>query len=255
MLGSHLSAGSTESTKDVNKIYLFFNTLTISLGFMQFGVGMNSWSNTQGAFAQYFGWDTKETNRNGDILQSVIILGAAIGALSCSKLLSIGKLRLIFVLNVIIVIGVGISLIGKYVWLMCIGRLIWGFSFGAFSVVSAKMVNEILPVELSGPFGAINQMALCFGAAIPGTFALSYPNKFDDLPTDDFYVSQYFRIMWCVPLVVSAIQVILLLTVFNHETPVYLYEQNREEELLVVMKKFYKGMEVRRRLDMLSQSN
>jgi MFS family permease len=51
MLGSHVSASSAEeSTKDINKGYLFFNVLTISLGFMQFGVGMNSWSNTQDAF-------------------------------------------------------------------------------------------------------------------------------------------------------------------------------------------------------------
>jgi len=176
MLGSHVSASSAEeSTKDINKGYLFFNVLTISLGFMQFGVGMNSWSNTQGAFSKYFGWTESQETMYGDILQSIIILGAAIGALSCSKLLSMGKLRLLFVLNLILAIGVGITLIGKYIWLMCIGRLIWGFSFGAFSVVSAKMVNEILPIELSGPFGAINQMSLCFGAAIPGTFALNYP--------------------------------------------------------------------------------
>ncbi len=160
----------------------------------------------------------------GDILQSIIILGAAIGALSCSKLLSIGKLRLIFILNLILCIGVGITLIGTKVWIMCIGRLIWGFCFGAFSVVCAKMANEILPIELSGPFGAINQMSLCFGAAIPGTFALKYPQSFADLPDDDFYVSQYFRIIWSVPLFIALIQVILLMTVFKNETPVYLHE-------------------------------
>lgn len=38
---------------------------------------------------------------------------------------------------------------------------------------------------------------------------------------------------------------------FRHETPIFLQEHGREEELLVVMKKFYSGMEVRRRLDAL----
>ena len=84
------------------------------------------------------------------------MLGAAIGALSCSKLLSIGKLRLIYLLNLTLCIGVGISLVGQYVWLMCIGRFIWGIAFGAFSVACAKFANEICPVELYGSFGAIN---------------------------------------------------------------------------------------------------
>ena len=75
------------------------------------------------------------------------------------------------------------------------------------------------------------------------------------MPADDFYVTQYFRIIWSVPLVIALIQVILLSTVFSNETPVYLREQGREEELLVVMKKFYRGMEVRRRLDALAQGN
>jgi len=92
----------------------------------------------------------------GDVLQSICIFGAAVGSLSCSKLLFLPKLKLMLLLNLTIVIGVAISLIGKYIWLLCIGRFIWGLAFGAFSVTCAKMVNEITPTELSGPFGAVN---------------------------------------------------------------------------------------------------
>lgn len=248
---------STDYTKEIKKGYLFFNTLTIALGFMQFGVGMNSWSNTQDAFTNFFGWTESEATTWGDVLQSIIIFGAAVGALSCSKLLSIGKLKLMYYLNLLLCVGVGITLIGNYLWLMMIGRFIWGYAFGAFSVCCAKMVNEILPVELTGPFGALNQLALTFGAALPSTFALAYPSKIElaQLPKDDFYISQYFRIIWSMPLVVSAIQILLLTTVFHNETPVYLKEQGRDEELLVVMKKFYSGMEVQRRLEAMSSSN
>ena len=59
-------------------------------------------------------------------------------------------------LNAILVVGVGISLIGNQIWIMCIGRFFWGFAYGAFSVLSPKFVSEICPVELSGPFGALN---------------------------------------------------------------------------------------------------
>ena len=251
ILGSNIAgdSNSSDTTKDVKKCYVLMNVFAISLGFMQFGIGMNSWSNTQPAFKVYFGWTDSQETTNGDILQSIIILGAAVGALSCAKFLAIGKYRLLLILNIVLCIGVGITLVGKYVWLMCIGRFIWGLSFGAFSVVSAKMVNEIVPVELGGSYGAMNQMSLCFGAALPGTMALAYPINFNNLTKDDFYVDQYFRYIWMLPLVVSALQVLLLLTCFRNETPVYLKEKGRDEELLAVMKKYYSGMEVRKRLD------
>ena len=74
-------------------------------------------------------------------------------------------------------------------------------------------------------------MSLCFGAALPGTFALAYPLKYDGYDKDDFYVIGYWRVIWTLPILVSIIQVLLLATVFNYETPVYLHEQGRHEEL------------------------
>jgi len=146
-----------------------------------------------------------------------------VGALSCSKLLFMSKLKLMMLLNLTLAIGVGISLIGEYIWLMSIGRFIWGVAYGAFSVVCTKMINEFTPIELIGPFGAMNQLSLTFGAALPSTLALAYP---PDIKTakgsDDFYVNQYFRIIWAMPLVISLLQVILMSTVFKNESPVYL---------------------------------
>ena len=190
--------------------------------------------------------------------QTVCIFGAAIGALSCSWFLSMGKFKLIFILNGVLIVGVGISLIGQALWIICIGRLLWGVSFGAFSVACAKYVNEITPVELIGVYGAMLQLTLCFGAALPGTLALAYPVPFDagHVSKDDFYVQNYWRIIWSLPLVTAFFQILLLLTCFRHETPQYYLEKGQEDELLKVMKKFYKGTEIRRRIDELkAESN
>jgi len=199
------NSGESGNTKEIRKVYLFFNTLTISLGFFQFGLGMSSWSNTQDAFTNYYGWSDPDATKWGDILQSVCIGGAAVGALSCSKLLSMGKLRLLFVLNLVLCTGVALAMISKYLWLIMIGRFIWGYGFGAFSVCCAKMVNEILPEELTGPFGAINQLSLTFGASLPSTLSLAYPANIRTIPKDDFYVEQYYRIIWSLPFFVAAL--------------------------------------------------
>ena len=187
--------------------------------------------------------------------QSVIIAGAAAGALSCSSLLRLGKLRLLYILNLVLLVGVAITLIGQYFWLMCIGRFIWGVAFGSFSVVCAKFVNEISPIEYSGPFGATNQMSLCFGAALPGTLALAYPTDVLTIDKNDFYIQNYWRIIFSLPIIVSFLQLLLLSTCFRHESPVFLHEQGRTEELLTVMKKFYAGDEARKRLTALAGSN
>ena len=177
-------------------MYIFFNMLLISLGFMQFGLGMNSFSPTSAAFAKMKGWSDDETTQYTNLIQSITIFGAAIGSLSCAKFLSIGKLRLILILNAVLVTGVTLAIVSKIIWLICIGRLIWGFAFGAFSVACAKMVNECTPVEYGGSFGAINQLSLCFGAAVPGTLALAEPADFSVVSIDDFYVQNYWRVIW-----------------------------------------------------------
>ena len=147
-------------------------------------------------------------------------------------------------------------MIGQALWIVCIGRFIWGISFGAFSVVCAKYVNEIVPIELSGSFGAINQMSLTFGIALPSTMALAYPSDILETGhTGDFYVEQYWRVIWCLPLFCAVLQVALMGTCFRFESPVYLHEQGREEELLTVMKKYYTGGEVRKRIDTLQRVN
>jgi len=137
---------------------------------------------------------------------------------------------------------------------MAIGRFIWGLGYGAFSVLCAKFVNEITPIELIGPFGAMNQLSLTFGAALPSTLALAYPEDIKDVTYDgpDFYVNQYFRIIWATPLVISLIQVLLMMTCFRNESPVYLAEQGRQDEITAVFKKWYHPTEVRKRLDALN---
>ena len=234
------------STAGINKCYLFWNVFAISLGFMQFGVGMASWSNTQDAWSRYFQWSPDDATFWGDVLQSINIAGAAIGALSCSSLLNKSRLQVLLMLNLILCVGVGISLIGLHIYIMAIGRFLWGIGYGAFSVLCAKFVNEITPIELLGPYGAMTSVSLTLGAAIPCTFALAYPTDIsnEDYPQYDFWTQQYFRITWSVPLLISFVQVLLITCVFRNESPVYLKEQNREEEIVRVFNKFYQPFEV-----------
>ena len=182
----------------------------------------------------------KEEINYGTLFQSILVFGAAVGALSCSYFLKQGKLRLMYATNALLCIGVGISLISDKTYSICIGRFIWGLSIGTFNVISAKFVNEISPIEYKGFFGATLQLSVTLGQCIPSFLGLGIKHK--------------WRFIWSSAILVSIIQVLLLRIFFHHETPVFLSEQGQNEQLLKVMKKFYKETEIRGRLDALSLS-
>ena len=47
---------SLTGQSEIKKLYIFMNCFAISLGFMQFGIGMASFSNSQNAFQVLWGW-------------------------------------------------------------------------------------------------------------------------------------------------------------------------------------------------------
>jgi len=55
-----------------------------------------------------------------------------------------------------------------------------------------------------------------------------------------------------VPAALAIVHSLLLLFCFNFETPVYLNEQNQQEKLLQVMKRFYHPTEVKARIASLT---
>ena len=71
---SRKSSEENNGTSGIKKTYLFLNVLVISLGFMQFGVGMASFSNTADAWARYFQWDKNQVTLYTDVLQSINIV-------------------------------------------------------------------------------------------------------------------------------------------------------------------------------------
>ena len=132
------------------------NVLTVTLGWAQYGFGFTSWSNVEPAFQIYFGWSESETKFWGDVSTSVIVLGGMTGSLIMAKhMQKFSKFNLIIYNNILLVCAV-LSCLSGNIYAMVLGRYIQGTAIGIFSVVGAKYVNEFCPIELKGPFGALN---------------------------------------------------------------------------------------------------
>ena len=95
---------------------------------------------------QYTLWTTSIT--------TICSLGAAFGALGSGSFAKYGKWRMIVLNNIIVFVGSAICLIPND-YAILIGRLIYGFAAGAFSVFVPLYINETAPVEIKGPLGVM----------------------------------------------------------------------------------------------------
>lgn len=64
-------------------------------------------------------------------------------------------------------------------------------------------------------------------------------------------VQWYYMFMFGLPIVISAIQVLLLLTVFNYETPKVLKQRNQIAKLTVLMGKIYDASRVPEKIELI----
>lgn len=83
------------------------------------------------------------------------MIGATIGAFTAGKVAAYGRWKAIVICNVILDIGVALTLIPNF-YVFTIGRFIYGYSSGLFSFLTPKYISEVSPVEVSGTFGGVS---------------------------------------------------------------------------------------------------
>ena len=155
------------------------------------------------------------------------------------------------ILNAILLVSIGLCEIGN-IYLIAFGRFFWGLAAGSFSVYCPKFLSEYVPIELRGTFGGINQLAVCIGIATPALMSIALredPKKSLKLDPNDWYVTSYWHYIWLFPAIISLIQVILLLTYFNFDTPVDLKVKGEHTKLHVLMCRSYQRNEVAARIE------
>ena len=144
--------------------------------------------------------------------------------------------------NLVLCVGVGITLIDDFV-VLCIGRFIYGISVGAFSVFCPKYISETAPIEVKGPAGALSQVCITFGILVAFTVGLGIGDVDED-DVDSFEIQDYWYILFALPLIFSTIQIIFLYCIFPYDTPVSLKQDGNLEDLNKLMNNIYKSEEI-----------
>ncbi|OAO99944.1 hypothetical protein AXX17_AT4G05510 [Arabidopsis thaliana] len=190
------------SIADASSItFLFFVALTVYSGLflVRYDLGFLF-------FAQY------------SLFGSILTVGLILGALICGKLTDlVGRVKTIWITNILFVIGWFAIAFAKGVWLLDLGRLLQGISIGISVYLGPVYITEIAPRNLRGAASSFAQ--LFAGVGISVFYALGTIVAWRNL-----------AILGCIPSLM-----VLPLLFFIPESPRWLAKVGREMEVETVL--------------------
>lgn len=149
------------------------------------------------------------------------VLGAMISSIGTGYLMPFGKWKLFHLNNLLLICASSLSLI-ECIPLQMACRFFYGMAAGAFTVMVPKFINETAPQELKGPYGALSQISITVGIFVCALLGLPVPEDPEDgeiVTNDSFWVQNYWRVVWSIPIFLALLQSTLLFLVFKYDTP------------------------------------
>jgi len=153
--------------------------------------------------------------------------------LIAGKVLGSGRRQAILMFECFILIGTLFTMV-QSLFTLCLGRLICGISGGVLSVVMSISMNETVPKEMSGSFGAMTNLyivvGLLFSAAMGGV-----------LPTDpELYVAdENWRIIYGIPAIISMVQIAVFLVHFTEEPLLFSIGKGDDVQAALMISKLF----------------
>ncbi|KAF2009761.1 general substrate transporter [Aaosphaeria arxii CBS 175.79] len=222
-----------------------YNVYTIcsfaALGGALFGFDISSMSGVLGTngYKNYFGNPTGY--RQGGITASMPA-GSLVGALSSSFIADrLSRRTAIQIAAAIWCIGAIFQTAANGIPLLCIGRVVAGYSIGIASAVVPIYQSEIAPKEIRGRVVSLQQWAITWGILIQ--YFIQYGSSFvDGGPKDPNQGTASFRIPWAMQLIPG---VILFCGMFFFPySPRWLASKDRWEEAATVLAGLHGGGDV-----------
>jgi MFS family permease len=167
------------------------------------------------------------------------ILGAASGGFMADKL---GRRMAFYIADIFMILGS--ALVKNNQTSICYGvesmkyafiaaRFISGIASGIYTFIvplysKIYLVNELVPLEKTGSFGSLHQIAVTLGNLLGVTATILARNSTKTEAT-----------MLAIPGIVACFHIMSLKLLFNYESPSYLWINNRRSEALIVLEKLY----------------
>ncbi len=72
------------------------------------------------------------------------------------------------------------------IYVVVVGRFIFGLAAGSFTVFVPSFINELTPIELKGPYGSATQMLVNFGILVAYLGGIPLPTPIDMFEKSEF---------------------------------------------------------------------
>ena len=204
----------------VNLCYISCLVLTLTIGMFQFGFCLASWNYFYVSFKIRLGEEQWQSWYLWGFT-GFTVLGAMISSIGTGYLMPFGKWKLFHLNNLLLICASSLSLI-ECIPLQMACRFFYGMAAGAFTVMVPKFINETAPQELKGPYGALSQISITVGIFVCALLGLPVPEDPEDgeiVTINSFWVQNYWRVVWSIPIFLALLQSTLLFLVFKYDTP------------------------------------
>ncbi|WP_424308566.1 sugar porter family MFS transporter [Gordonia sp. (in: high G+C Gram-positive bacteria)] len=169
------------------------------------------------------------------LVVSTLLIGAAIGALTCGRLADrIGRRKTMIILAVIFFVGTLGAVVAPNLAVMLPSRVILGLAVGGASVVVPVYLSELAPTERRGRLGGRNELAIVIGQL--AAFVVNAIIAAVWVPASDTNPDGHEGV-WRIMLAVCAIPAVCLFVGMLRmpESPRWFISKGRHDEALAVL--------------------
>jgi MFS family permease len=158
------------------------------------------------------------------LISNSSLVGLLIGSVFAGSLISYGRHRAIIFMDVLVILGTGISLI-MTIPTIIIGRFLSGFAAGVLTAAMTKCIVETIPPNIANSFGASTAISINFAGVICLVLGLALP----DDPTQ-YKNDPNWRLIYGFPFIFATLQILLLVVVFKYEPVNYCIRKDKDTD-------------------------
>ena len=213
---------------------MIFLLIILSLGYFFFSYELSVFNPVQQNISFDLNWTPEEKTIFISVIAAMVPAGNLVGAFIMGKVTStIGRRKSYIIYDIIAIVGISIQMIAN-TYSMIVGRFIAGMGNGGFMVIVPLYIKEYTPIKYKGIGSSL--FNIMFHLGLVTSFSLGM--NISPIDKADFV---WWRVMFVTPSSVLIINLICLLTVFNKDTPVYLFSIDDKEGCIESLKEIYEN--------------
>ena len=163
-------------------------------------------------------------------MNTTAVVGIAFGFLAGGFIVQWGRRKTLLLANSIVLVSSGISMVALF-WLICVSRFFMGFGTGLIMTAAPKFILETVPMHvMDRGFGSSTNIAINLAILTNTLVAIGVPESDADLRT-----TNYWRIIYALPMPTSFLAIILFLVVHREDSLVYHVQQRHVNETMTLL--------------------